>query len=436
MQYREILILLLVSCVAIFIAASDLMAGDLKIDTTLSTKVERNNNIFYSYRNELDDTITTLSGTLKLKEITERFYAELSAGIDSVMYYEYEELDAVDQFYDANLLYRITPRLKGFGGVGYVRDSRPDRDLDTTGESLPFLGTYKRDKINGNVGYEYRLTEISKTSVSYSYNDTNYDDIQYTDYWVQQLNLGYSHSLNEYLRNTSLKLNFAYSDYNYRKTVEKVIAKTIFGNIPVPVDVVAGNTYYEYDSTSTESLSGTVGFEKNMTELWSISVDIGPQYHETTFIQPYAVQGCSTIYENKSSSSGWSGVGSLTLDYSGEFTNVNMLLSHDLGASSGNSSSVERTTAKISIGYKLTRLSRIYLNSGYIINKAEGGELSLTDTDEVSSWIEPKLRIGFNRYIALVLSYKYNNTKNKVNDKFRERNLVYAQLVSDIQLLD
>ena len=373
-------------------------ADQRELIVTLGAREEYNDNIFFTFEDEIDDFITTLSGGLKFNNLTERSTLRLSGILERLIYAKENDLDATDQYYSGYFGYKITPRFNVSAQAAYTMDSRPDRDVAATGL---LLSTVPRQVQIYGGSADYALTEITTADAFYRYTKQTFEPrsniSSFQDYSANRAGLGFTRRLDQYFTNTLGRLNFGYNYFSYPESG-------------------TDNTVY----------SGTVGLERELTELWRVLIDLGPAYYESKF---KTVDGDVT-------NRGWSGTGLITLSYRGEYTVTNFRLFHGIEPASGREGSAQRTSAVFDVLYRFAERGRVGLLAGYYINKADAGDLARRDIDEDTINLRPRLIFDITDKLYLEAAYTYSRIKDKVIDDNRSRNLVWLQLVFDYPVIE
>ncbi len=387
---RRVWVLAVVMVMGLWAASAGAEARKLILSIGAGEKY--NDNIFFSYDDELDDHVTTLSGGLKFINRSERLDMSVSGRVENQDYADHDDLDGLDQYYVGRIGYVLTPNLKANLNGGYSRDSQPDRDIEVTGM---VMGTATRDSCNGGLSMQYALNEITSTSLYYQYRKQTYDNPEFIDYTYHQAGLGFSRRLDKYFDNTTGFLNFTYA-------------------------------YYDYPTTKINYYSGTIGFLRRLTELWHLQMDVGARYTESEF----------RIFDGTNTSEGWGGVGSLEFGYQGEYGATSLTVSHDVGAASGQDGSVERTSAVLDWSYRFAEKVRAGVSGGYFLNKSEYGDLALRDTDESTVNARPYLRVGITDSLSLDASYSYSQIEDNIIEKTRERSIYLLKILWDYPVIE
>ncbi len=386
------------------------MALERGLDLDLSIQEEYNDNIFFTVDEAIEDYITTLSAGLTMYNYTERANADVTARIEQLYYQDLEkldtseELDATDQFYSGKVNYRFSPRWQAGLRAGFSRDSRPDRDVATTGL---VLGTAQRDKLNYGAETNYYFNENTAATLSYSYEDEEYDadegedydpdededydpgeQNEFSDMTSDQVGLEFTHNLNRHFANTYLKFYL-------------------------------NSGRYKYDTVDVTIYAGTFGFVRKISELWSLSMSVGTRYQDTEFVD---------IEVTDSTDDKFGSVWSLGVDYEGEYGQFGLTGSHDIAPSTGLDGTVERTSLTLKMRYRLAEKSGVGLSAGYFINKADAGQLASEDVDEETWRISPHFKLSIIDDLYLIARYTYSQIDNRVDDTRATRNFALLQL--------
>ena len=400
MDKRRFLIGMAVISIFFFGLSVEQTAADQReLVVSLAASEEYNDNIFFTFDDEIDDFITTLSGGLLFRNNTERSNLFLSGRLERLIYSDEKDLDATDQYYSGTFNYRLTERLGAGVEAAYTKDSRPDRDVAATGLILSTIP--RQIQVYGG-SLDYALTEITNSNLFYRYTQQDFEPRSglpsFDDYRAHRAGAGLTHRLDRYLANTTGRLNFGYNRFNYPTT-----------------------------NTETDVYFGTVGVSRELTEKWRILIDLGPSYYESKF----------QVLGEEITNRGWGVTGLVELTYTGEFTGTSFSLFHGIEPASGQFGSSQRTSAIINAFYRFAERGRAGVSAGYFINKADAGDLALLPVNEDTINFRPWLRfdIIFNK-LYLEASYTYSRIKDKEVDDTRDRNLVWLKLGLDYPVLE
>lgn len=373
---------------SLFCCDSAAFADGDSLVLSLGLKEEYNDNIFFTDEEEVDDFITTVSPGIELRRKYERVSASLKGLLDASLYSENSDLNDVDQNFNGDFLYLLTQRLSFSAGASYLRDSRPDREIDETGL---VLGTDIRKRQHYNAGMGYKLTEITNANFTYAYDREDFDRLDSTDYNSHIIGLGLTHDLNYWLSSTTGRMNFGYGQYDYSTS---------------DID------YYKL----------TIGAERQWTEIYSYYFDIGGRVTHSEFDS------------ERTDDDSTGGVVKLGMRYKGELTRGNLFFSHDVGAASGRNGTTERTSVVFLLHRRFAEKLSGSLQGGYYLNKSDRGELAIDEIDERTVRITPRISYEFSRYFSLEGAYAYAHIKDKADCTSRERNQVFVRLVFEYPL--
>jgi hypothetical protein len=385
--------------------AAEVFALDRGLDLRLSAQQEYNDNIFYSIDDEIEDYITTLSGGLTFQNRTERSNTDLSARVERLVYQDWDELDATDQFYSGKVDHVFTSRWQGGISAGFSRDSRPDRDMDITGL---VLGAAERDQLNGGVFATYQATENTDASFSYNYFDVAYDQGEFSDEFSDsvghQVGLGLNHNWSRMFPNTTLHFN-------------------------------VNHARYEYDSSDILLYSGTIGLSKRISELWLLSLSGGARYQETEFlISGQTVLGDENRMEL--SDEKWGSVWNVDMNYQGELGHFGLYGKHDIMPSSGLDGSTERTSLGMKLYYRVAKKSGVGIIINYHLNQADAGQLATEDVDNETWQISPHVKLSLLDDFYLIARYQYSQVESRITEKISSRSFAILQLAYNVTLWD
>lgn len=373
------------------VSAGNARAGGFDIIPSIAVKEEYNDNIFVTQSGEIDDYITTLSPGIKLEQRTARLNLSLSGRLDGLIYMDNNDLNHIDQDYSGRVQYQLTPRMGSGFEAGYLLDSRPDRDIESTGL---VLGTDIRHRLRFRVFGDYLLTEKTAATISYTYNKEGFDEAPLNDFFSHTADIGFTHNLETLWKSTLGRMNFGY-------------------------------TIVDYTRSKVDNYSATLGIERRLSEFYRFIFDIGPRFTRTEFDIPW-------VAPNEV----WGVRGQISLTYSGEYTNIRLNLSHDVQPASGQTGSTLRTGLSTNIGRRFSDKFRGDLSASYFLNKTEQQGFAFSNIEENSFSIRPRLRYEFTRDMALEAYYAYTIIDDQVNDTERVQNIIYLRFTLRYPLLE
>lgn len=380
--------------VIVFLHLEETRGDELKLTPFVALRQEYNDNIFFTESDETDDFIATISPGLELVERTERLDTRLSAQINNIIYYDNNELNSVDQDYTGQVRYRMTPRMDVSAEAGYTRDSRSDRDIEETGL---VVGTATRDRQQYSLSGRYSPSEKTAATVSYAYDQDDFDDPESNDSHSHSTNLGFTHNISYLIPQTLGRMNLGYARHDFSDSL-------------------------------VDNYTWTIGVSRDFTEILSLLVDFGTRYTRSETEVP--------SIKDKRKNTGWGGVGQVALSYRGELTDGSLSFFRDVRAASGRTGATERTALVFEIGQRFTEKLRGNLSAGYYLNNSEGNDLAADDIDEKSLQCQTRARYEFTKDIALEASYTFTTIRDSEEHTTTNRNLVFLRAVFQYPLLE
>ncbi len=383
-------------------------ADEFKLTPSVSVRQEYNDNIFFDTKNEVDDPITRIRTGLDLFDRTERLDLRLAGFLTPFFYWDKNELNSVDQDYSGRVSYRLTPLLSAGADASVRVDHQPDRDIETTGLAY---GDNRRIQQRYGADLAYQFTERNAASLAYGYSRENWRNVQdegLEDYDSHSVTLGLSRELGAARGVTVGLINFGWA-------------------------------FYDYESSQTNYYFGTVGARHRLTEVFTVSGDVGARYTDSRFdvlrlrIVP---PGVPKIVTREEEDSGFGGVGHLSVAYAGERTRASLGGSHDVNAASGSRGVVQRTGLTFDGGYLVTEKLRLGIFAGAFRNKSDNEQFSSAKIDEYSYSVRPSLRWEIIRDLTLEAGYAFTYIVDRADDDNAMRNVAYLQLAWGLPLFE
>jgi hypothetical protein len=382
----------------LLVPARPAFADERQLIPSIGVKEAYNDNIFFDVSDHQTDYVTTLLPALEFTDRTERLDARLRAEAPIFRYVHNDALDDVDQHYTGGLRYLLTERIGTSFRGGYSRTSQPDRDILETGL---VIGNVIRHRYFGGFSSDYALSEISTVGISYDYLDDDYQNPGYTDMQSHNAALTFARDLSQALANTRIR-------------------------------AILGYTRYDFSDSSVDNYSGMVGFVKRLTEIYSLSADVGVRYTRSEFevsqLEPVS-PGLFRIVTQTETSGKWGPAARAALSYNGEYTSASFSFFEDISTSGGNAGTVQRTSFVFDVGRRFTYDLWAHLSAGYYLNTSDGTQYALQDIDEETWRVNPWVRYNLSRDLSLDASYSYTRVNYKTNDTDADRNLVFLRLV-------
>jgi len=223
--------------------------NEFRLVPSISVKEEYNDNVFFAANDIKRDFVTTISPGLEMVNNTEKLETALLVRLDRFDYADNREFSATDQLYNGKFRYHATPLFNISAEGGYVRDSRPDRDIQTSGI---ILSTVPRNRYNASLSADYQFSEKTALGVSYAFGRDDYGSTRYTDDSSHDVNAGLVYDMGQYFQRVKGRLNLGYSDY-------------------------------VFPDSRIDSVMGTVGFSRDFSEKGSLLIDGGIRHTWSEF---------------------------------------------------------------------------------------------------------------------------------------------------------
>jgi predicted porin len=387
--------------VIVLLSCPSLVWGnEFRVVPSISVKEEYNDNIFFTANDINRDFVTTISPSLEMVNNTEKLETNLLARLDRFDYADNREISATDQMYNGKFRYHATPLFNISAEAGYVRDSQPGRDIQTSGI---ILSTVPRNRYNASLSADYQFSEKTAMGMSYAFGRDDYGSMRYVDDVSHNVNAGLVHDLGQYFQRVKGRVNLGYSNY-------------------------------VFSDSRIDSVMGTVGFSRDFSEAGSILIDGGIR-HTWSEISTYQLWPVFLppffYYERvkvKQNNDGWGWVGNVSMNYKGELGNASLTYNRDVTPASGLNGAVERNAFMLSTRYRMTYEFSILFSAGYYTNKSDAGQFSTQVIDERTIRVNPGVRYEFSKNIAVESSYDYTAVDYLESNTSANRNLLSIRL--------
>jgi hypothetical protein len=377
------------------------LAAESKLIPSAAFKQEYNDNIFLDSEGGQRDFITTVSPALEWIERVEQGSLRLFGRLDWLTYWQNGEFDATDYLYQGDFQYRLSARVSIGAGAGGSRDSRPDRDLETTGL---ILGTAPRDRWFYNISGSFQLSERSSLGFRFNQSKEDFESPQFSD------SRGYDGSLQ----------------------FTQAMTETLQGR----ASIYYAN--YSYETSETKVLGMNLGADWTLTEKWSLIFDLGVRYtaseflvRSLEFVPPFFVVQVS----KEESRDRYGGVGLASLTYRGESSGLSLTFQQDITPSSG-TGATRSSSLRLQMDRRFTYELHGFLAASYVLTQADAGEFSSNETDVQTANFNARLRYTFTNDMALEASYLYSRAIDRIADTVAGRNLFLLRFYIQHDLLE
>lgn len=334
--------------------------------------------------------MVTVAPQLELINKTEKLTMRFSSKLETTSYKNNSKLNALDHAHQGRIDVRLTPRLSYSANLDFKQDSRPDRDLQTSGLGL---SSSKRQSLNGSLGAQYGITEKLNSLVNMMFGKEYFADPALIDSKTYGATAGFSYNLGTYLPRTTGRL-------------------------------ILGHNRFEYPTNTVKSYSLSMGMSHDLTETYKLAADIGPRYTQSGF--------AATVNEEVGLG------GTIALDYTGETTTISMALSREEQGVSGSAGTAERSSLSLSVSRKIYEELGCSLDLAYRNNSSKASIGSLKVEEDTFS-LAPRIWYMVTKDINFEGNYSYTQLINRAvwaGDETRARNLVYVRLNYQYPLFD
>jgi hypothetical protein len=181
-----------------------------------------------------------------------------------------------------------------------------------------------------------------------------------------------------------------------------------------------------------------VGAIRRLTELYSISADIGVRYTRREYEVPRleaVAPGLFRIVSGKLKDEDVGGVGRAVLSYSDESLRASFSAFQDIATSGGSAGLVQRTAFTFDVGKRFTYKLWGHFAASYYLNTSKGRELSAQEVNEETWFINPYLRYEYSRDLSFEASYSFGKINYRTSNTDAQRNLFFLRVVYFHQLL-
>lgn len=354
---------------------------EIRVTPSLAASDEYNSNVFFTTGARTDSFILTVSPRLELSDRTERLNAHFDGGVDKRFFTADTGLDTLDQTYRGQLGYRFSNAFGLSGDASFRREGLPDRDIAATG----LVTGGRSDRQSYSVSADYAFSEKTGAVLSYGYDRIDYGSQANVDSEQHTVGLGFTHDLGQSFPNTKARANLGYS-------------RSLFTGLDV------------------ENYTVTVGFSREVHELWSVLADVGARYTRSELDVP----GTET-----SNDTGW--IAKVALAYKGERGTGNLSFYRDVAVAAGRGGAAERTAVTLDLAHRGSYEFTGLFSTGYYVNRSEAGQFSGQAIDERTVLVRPGLRYAATKNIDVEAAYQYTRVLYRQMDAEASQNVVYLR---------
>lgn len=362
--------------------------NEFRLVPSITLKEEYNSNVLLSTSIIKSDFVTSLSAGVEMVNRTDRLDTDLLLGLDQLEYAGNQGLNATNQVYDGKLRYLVSPLFSVSAEAGYRRNTNPTLDIAAIGI---VMAAVPWNRINYSMSANYQITEKTAAVVSYSYGRDYYENSKSLDDTFHDVNSGLIYDFSKYIQAVKVRCNM---DYGY---------------------------YYSPD-TRIDNVVGTVGFSRDISESWGISVDSGVRH--TWAEVSVAAQPAMEQLNND----GWGWVGKVALNYKGERSNGELSYLRDVTPAYGLDGSAERNALTLSTRYRFTYDLSAFFAAGYYTLKSDPSKFSAQVINQQTFRFNPRVRYELSRDVAAEAAYEFTMVDYPALNTDANRHLVSIRL--------
>jgi hypothetical protein len=388
------------------------MADEFRLVPSIAAKQEYNDNIYLDPKSgnaPTRDWISTFTPKLEMVKNTELIGINLSTRVDQRFYWSNDQLNATDQYHQGSLRYSLSPKLSFTGKGSYIVDSRPDRDVETTGLALSAATRWQQQF--GFTG-QYAVSEKTLANLTYDYWKYDWNSERFAGMESNTVGFGIIHDAASLMEGTQLTGNLSYS-------------------------------HTRFTGMEMDNYQATVGLVKQLSEKWSVNANAGPRYTvskfstqtiQFQFVPPFFVTPVLVVEDKTSYGTGW--VGQLALTYKGEKSNADISLYRDISPAYGTIGNLERNAFSLSMRRRFTYELSGTLSGTYFRNQSSAGDLAAQRIDYETVNITPGILYEFTKDVSMDATYTYTKLNNNASKLVADRNLFMVRLYVQHKLFE
>ena len=405
----------------------------------LALEQEYTDNILFSRDNQDSDFITTLSPEFSVETKSQRLKGHMTAKVDTIYYHEYDDLNGVEPSLSAGFDYQWSERFSVGANASYLEDSRSDRDTDSTG--LVLGGD--RERANGELRGEYRLSEVMAAAFSAEYvtEDVADPDSESNDTMTFRFSL--SRNISKFIPNTMALFDVSYMNYQSDSSdVRDIDYDSLPDDIVVvivnPDDETPGLIQSFLSASTYEVWRSTLGFSQDVTERFNFFVKAGISSVSSDGSSKIVIASEDTmLYDTSFSFDGGSTWGWLLfsgMSYKGELDSIHFDLSRDVQTASGVNGTTERSMVSLSYRRRLNESLSLRLSGSAYLNEQE--RENRADIDELTLNGACHVTYAFADTWSASLGWRYTwiDERHLKGDASRDKNYLFARIVKTFEI--
>ncbi|GEM_PF-3449879 len=387
LRYTVLMLLLVVS--------SEIYAAENNIIPALTVKEEFNDNIYFSVSSPISAYMTVFSPDLDLVSNSETVRILLNAGLDAFIYLDDKQgqTTALNHSCRGQFSIKPTPRLDLGSSLAYRVSNQPDQTLE---QNSVVLNSTRRSRQSyaADVGYDF--SELASGKLNYAHVRDEYNNPALIDTTQHSAGLRVSYDLSRWLP-------------------------------PAQAIVEVDGAYYTNMNGWTRNLSASAGCNWRFSEIFSATGLFGGSYTQSEYNSTETVPAIPPVTRQVTTLSHGTGmVGNLILTRTGELTQANLKISHDVTVSAGRSGPTETTVASADISYQMTADLSLRASTSYQWDQASFSQSSGGDFTQETMQFSTGLRYKFSEDMNLNANYAYTSLVNRKNGIEVGRNVIFV----------
>jgi len=384
-------------CVAMFllVVSSEAYGAENNITPALTVKEEFNDNIYFSAVSPVSAYMTVFSPDIDLVSNSETVKILINAGLDAFIYLDDKQgqTTAINHSYRGQFRLKPTPRLDLGSSLAYRVSNQPDQTLE---QNSVVLNSTRRSRQSYAADVGYSFSELASGTLNYAHLRDEYNSPALVDTTQHSAGVRVSYDLSRWLP-------------------------------PAQAIVELDGAYYTNRDGWTRNLSASVGCNWRFSETFSATGMFGGSYTQSEYNSTETVPAIPPVTRPVTTRSHGTGmVGSLILSRTGELTQTNVKISHDVTVSAGRSGPTETTIASADMNYQMTADLSLRASTSYQWDQASFSQSFGGDFTQETVQFSTGLKYKFSEDMNLNANYAYTSLVNRKNGIEVGRNVIFV----------
>ncbi len=371
------------------------LAAENNLTPRMTVKEEFNDNIHFSSSTPTSAYMTVFSPDFDLVSNTETLRLFLNVGMDAYLYLDDHQgqTTSINHSYRGDARLKATERLDLGGSLAYRVSNQPDQALEQNGL---VLNSTRRSRQNYAADAGYSLTELATCNMNYGYIRDEYNNPDLIDTTQHSAGLRLNYDISRWLSPAQAIIEIDGSHYTNRDGWTRNISAM---------------TGCLWKFSETFSATGLFGGSYTQSENTATVMDMNP---------------LPVVREVKTKTDGNGLVGSMTLNRTGELTQMNLKVSHDVTVSAGRSGPTNTTLISGDISYQATADLSFRGSSSYQWDQASFSQSPGSDFTQETLQLSTGLEYKFTKDMNLNARYSYTALVNRQSGIEVNRNVIFV----------